>query len=170
MQSFEGVATDKFYAVLVGGPVKASKVLNLDLMARQQMDKFIFDDIGNVMGNHWWPFKRFQTKTAAYTVVAADNLTLFDNVGATAAVTFTLPVLANGYFFGFRVQADFNVTVASNEGDNMVAFNDASADSVAFSTGGSLIGGMVWVYTNPGATKWIVEDHSAGANTITVAT
>jgi hypothetical protein len=169
-QDFSGNDADRFYAVLVGGPVRATKVLNLDLMARQQMDKFIFDDIGNVMGNHWWPFKRFQTKTAAYTVVASDNHTLFDNVGATAAVTFTLPVLANGYFFGFRVQADQNVTVASNEGDNMIAFNDVSADSVAFSTGGSLIGGMVWVYTNPGATKWIVEDHSAGANTITVAT
>ena len=170
MQDFSGTNVDRFYAVLVGGPVQGSKILNLDLMARQQMDKFIFDDIFSIPGNHWFPFKRFQTKTAAYTVVANDNYTLFDNVGAGAAVTFTLPALANGYFFGFRVQADFNVTIASNEGDNMVAFNDVSADSVAFSTGGSLIGGQVWVYTNPGATKWIVEDHSAGANTITVAT
>lgn len=170
MQDFEGNNADRFYAVLVGGPVQGSKILNLDLMARQQMDKFIFDDIFAIPGNHWFPFKRFQTKTAAYTVVANDNYTLFDNVGATAAVTFTLPALANGYLFGFRAQADQTITVASNEGDNMIAFNDASADSVAFSTSGEKIGGVFRVYTNPGATKWIVENVSAGANTVTVAT
>ena len=170
MLDFSNVATDRFYAVLVGGPVQATKVLGLDLQARQQMDKFIFDDIFNIPGNHWYPWKRFQTKTSAYTVVANDNFTMFDNVGAGGAVTFTLPVLANGYMFGFRVEANQNVTVASNEGDNMIAINDASADSVSFSTGGQLIGGMVYVYTNPGATKWIVENHSAGTNAITVAT
>jgi hypothetical protein len=170
MQDFSGNAVDRFYAVLVGGPVQASKLIGLDNMARQQMDKFIFDDIGNICGHHWFPWKRFQTKTANYTVVAADNYTLFDNVGAGAAITFTLPALAAGYYFGFRVEAGQNVTVASNEGDNLIAFNDASADSVAFSTGAQLIGGMVVVYTNPGATKWIVENRSAGTNTITVAT
>lgn len=170
MQDFSGTATDRFYAVLVGGPVQGSKILNLDLMARQQMDKFIFDDIFAIPGNHWFPWKRFQTKTADYTVVANDNYTLFDNVGASGAVIFTLPALANGYYFGFRVQADQTITVASNEGDNMIAFNDASADSVAFSTSGQKMGGMVAVYTNPALNKWIVENRSAGTNTITVAT
>lgn len=170
MQDFSGSSVDRFYAVLVGGPVQGAKILNLDLMARQQMDKFIFDDIFAIPGNHWFPFKRFQTKTADYTVVANDNYTLFDNIGAGGAVNFTLPTLANGYYFGFRVQADQNVTVTSNEGDNMVVFNDASADSVAFSTASQKIGGMVVVYTNPGASKWIVENRSAGTNTITVAT
>lgn len=169
MQDFSGNSVDRFYAVLVGGPVQGSKVLNLDRMARQQMDKFIFDDTFQMVGNHWFPFKRFQTKTSAYTLVANDNFTLFDNVGATGAVTFTLPSIANGYLFGFRVQADQNITVASNEGNNMIAFNDVSASSVAFSTGSQLIGGMVWVYSNPAANKWIVENHSAGTNTITVA-
>lgn len=161
--------TDRFYAVLVGGPVQAAKLLNLDLMARSQMRKFMFDDIGNLQGHEWFPWKRFQSKTAAYSVVAADNYTLFDNVGASGAVTFTLPTLANGYFFGFRAQADQTITVASSEGSNMVALNNASASSVAFSTGSGKIGGVFWVYTNPGATKWIVENHSAGANTVTVA-
>ena len=169
MQDFSGTAVDRFYAVLVGGPVLATKVLNLDLMARQQMDKFIFDDVFQISGNHWFPWKRLQSKTAAYTVVANDNFTLFDNVGATGAVPLTLPALANGYMFGFRVQADQTLTVASSEGTNMVAFNNASASSVAFSTASQKIGGMIWAYTNPGATKWIVENHSAGANTVTVA-
>jgi len=169
MQDFQGNNVDRFYAVLVGGPVQGSKIIGLDLMARQQMDKFIFDDIFSIPGNHWFPWKRFQSKTANYTVVANDNYTLFDNVGAGAAVTFTLPVLANGYFFGFRVVANQNITVSSNEGSNMIALNNASASSVAFSTGAQLIGGMVAVYTNPGATKWIVENRSAGTNTVTVA-
>lgn len=168
-QSFEGVATDRFYAVLVGGPVQAAKLLNLDLMARQQMDNFIFDDIFAMPGNHWFPWKRFQSKTAAYSVVANDNFSLFDNVGATGAITFTLPALANGYLFGFRVQADQTITIASAEGTNMIALNNVSASSVAFSTGSQKIGGMVYVYTNPAGTKWIVENASAGTNTITVA-
>ncbi len=169
MQDFNGVATDRFYAILVGGPIQGSKILGLDLMARQQMTKFIFDDTFNICGNHWYPWKRFQSKIANYTLVANDNYSVFDNVGATGAITLTLPALANGYYFGFRVQADQTVTIASNEGTNMVAYNNASASSVAFSTGGQKIGGMVYVYTNPGATKWIVENGSAGANTVTVA-
>ena len=169
VQDFDGNNQDKFYAVLVGGPVQASKILNLDAMARQQMDKFMFDDIGLLMGNHWFPWKRFQTKTGNYTVVTADNLSLFDNVGASGAITFTLPALANGLMFGFRVQTDQSVTVSSAEGDNIVAFNDASASSVAFSTSSEKIGGMVVVFSNPGATKWIAQNMSAGLNTVTVA-
>lgn len=167
--SFEGVATDRFYAVLVGGPVQASKILNLDLMARQQMDKFIFDDIFVMGGNHWFHWKRFQTKTASYSVLAVDNYSLFDNVGATGAITFTLPAIANGYLFGFRVQADQTITVSSAEGANIVAFNNAVASSVAFSTGSQKIGGMVYFYSNPAGTKWLVMNGSAGTNTITVA-
>lgn len=169
MLDFSNTAVDRFYAVLVGGPVQASKILGLDNQARQQMDKFIFDDIFNIPGNHWFPWKRFQSKTAAYSVIANDNMSLFDNVGAVGAVTFTLPAIANGYLFGFRVQADQTITVSSNEGTNMIAFNNVSASSVAFSTGGQKIGGMVYVYSNPGATKWVVENASAGTNTITVA-
>lgn len=170
VQDFEGTDVDRFYAVLVGGPVRASKILNLDLMARQQMRQFIFDDIGNLPGHSWFPFKRFQTKTADYTVVAADNYTLFQNTGASAAVNYTLPAIANGYLFGFVGVADQNTTVTSNEGDNIVAFNDASADSVAFSTSGEKMGGLFVVFSNPAATKWHVMNLSAGANTVTVAT
>ncbi len=169
---FSNNATDRFYAVLVGGPVQASKVLGLDLMARQQMDNFIFDDslgFGSILGNHWWPWRRFQTKTTSYSVVASDNFTLFDNLGAAGAVTFTLPSIANGYFFGFRVQTDQNVIVSSAEGSNIIALNNASASSVAFQTGSGRIGGMFYIYSNPAANKWIVENASAGSNTITVA-
>lgn len=169
---FANAAVDRFYSVLVGGPVQASKILGLDLMARQQLDKFMFDDsqgFGSMLGSHWYPWKRFQTKTAAYTLVAADNFSLFDNTGAGGSVTFTLPALANGYLFGFRVQTDQTLVVSSNAGGDIIALNNASASSVAFQTGSGKIGGMFYVYSNPAANKWIVENASAGSNTITVA-
>ncbi len=169
---FANLATDRFYAVLVGGPVQAVKVLGLDLMARQQMDNFIFDDsvgFGSIPGNHWFPWKRFQTKTANYTLTSADNFSLFDNLGAGASVTFTLPPIANGYLFGFRAQTAQNLVVASGEGGNIIALNNATANSVAFQTGSQIIGGMFYVYSNPAANKWIIENASAGSNTITVA-
>lgn len=161
MLDFSNVATDRFYAVLVGGPVQATKILGLDLQARQQMDKFIFDDIGNIQGNHWYPHKRFLTKTAAYTIVAADNFTMFDNTGASGTVVLTLPAIANGYMFGLRAQAAQILRFTSNEGSNVIGtgLTDSSVSVVA-------IGGVIWIYSNPAATKWIVEQH--GTQTITV--
>lgn len=162
MQSFEGVATDKFYAVLVGGPVQGSKILNLDLMARSQMDKFIFDDIFQIPGNHWFPFKRFQNKIANYTIVAADNFTMFDNAGASGTVVLTLPAIANGYFFGLRAEAAQVLRFTSSEGSNMIG-TTATQTSASVTA----IGGVIYVYTNPAGTKWIVEQH--GTQTITSA-
>lgn len=163
MQDFAGNNVDKFYAVLVGGPVMASKVLNLDRQARQQMDKFIFDDIFQMQGNHWFPWKRFQTKTADYSIVSNDNFTMFDNVGAGGAVVLTLPAIANGYLFGLYCQAAQVLRFTSNEGTNIVATGNASATSVSVTA----IGGVIWIYSNPAGTKWIVEQH--GTQTITVA-
>ena len=169
MLDFSNVATDRFYAVLVGGPVQASKILNLDLMARQQMDKFIFDDIFQMMGGHWFPFKRWQSKTASYSIVANDNYTNFDNLGSSGTVVFTLPAVANGYYFGFSGMANNTITVTSNEGGNIVALNNLIANSVTFSTSGQIIGSHFRVYSNPAGTKWLVENVSAGICAVTVA-
>ncbi len=159
MLDFSNNAVDRFYAVLVGGPVQASKILGLDYNARQQMDKFIFDDIFGMMGAHWFPWKRFQTKTAAYTALVTDNYTLFDNTGATGSVTITLPPIQNGLFFGFRGAATQTFQAASNEGSNVVGTTLTQTNvSVA------AIGGLFVVYTNPAGTKWIVE--SRGNQTV----
>ena len=162
MQDFTGTAVDRFYAVLVGGPVQGSKLLNLDLHARQQMDKFIFDDIFAIPGNHWFPWKRFQTKTANYTIVANDNYTMFDNTGAGGTVVLTLPALANGYFFGLRCSAAQILRFTSAAGSDIIGtgLTDTSVSVTA-------IGGVIYVYSNPAGTKWIVEQH--GTQTITVA-
>ena len=162
MLDFSNVATDRFYAVLVGGPVKASKLINFDGMARQQMDKFIFDDIGQMMGGHWFPFKRFVTKTAAYTITAADNYTLFDNTGAAGTVVLTLPAIANGYFFGLQCSAAQVFRFTSNEGSNVIG-TSLTNSSVSVTA----IGGCIYIYSNPAGTKWIVEQH--GTQSITVA-
>ncbi len=163
-----GSNTAKFYGIMVSGGVQAAKLIGLDLQARASMSTmFLFDD--NFAGNHTFPWQRFQTKTANYTVVASDNLSMFNTLGAGAEVDFTLPAIANGYFFGFANQAAQIMKVSSAEGSNMIALNNLTATSVAFSTGGQEIGGIVWVYSNPAGTKWIVENHSAGVAAITVA-
>lgn len=162
MQTLEGVDQDKFFAVLVGGPIQASKLINLDLMARQQMNQFIFDDIFAIPGNHWFPFKRMQTKIANYSIVANDNFTMFDNVGASGTVVLTLPAIANGYLFGLRAEAAQILRFTSNEGGNVIG---TSATNTSVSV--AAIGGVIWIYSNPAGTKWIVEQH--GTQTITAA-
>ena len=159
---FENNNVDRFYAVLVGGPVQATKVLNLDLMARQQMSKFMFDDIGNLQGNNHFPFKKFANKTANYSIVAADNFTMFDNAGASGTVVLTLPAIANGYCFGLRAEAAQVLRFTSNEGSNVIG-TSATQNSVSVTA----IGGVIVVYSNPAGTKWIVEQH--GTQTITAA-
>lgn len=156
-------ATARFYGILVGGPVQAAKLLNLDLMARAQMtDHFFFDDANNFPGNHWYPYRRFQTKAVNYSVVATDNFTMFDNIGAVGEVDLTLPAIANGYFFALRAQVAQVFKFISNEGGNIVgtAATNTSASVAA-------IGGVIYIYSNSAGTKWIVEQH--GTQTITFA-
>ncbi len=162
MLDFLNNPVDRFYAVLVGGPVQATKVLGLDGMARSQMRKFIFDDIFNIQGNDYFPFKRFQNKTANYTIVASDNFSMFDNTGAVGEVDLTLPPIGNGYLFGLRAQAAQTLKFISNEGGNVIG-TTATQSSVSVTA----IGGVIYIYTNPAGTKWIVEQH--GTQTITAA-
>lgn len=163
-----GTTQTKVGPMLVGGGLKAANLIGLDLQARADLTpQFIFDD--NLIGNYRFPYPNFVTKTASYQVLASDNFTQFDNLGAVGAVTFTLPAIANGYSFVFRARAAQNLIVASTETANMEALNNLVANSVAFQSGGAIIGGVFRVYSNPAATKWLVETLSAGAATVTVA-
>lgn len=107
-------------------------------------------------------------KTASYTVLAKDNGTLFTTTGASGTVTFTLPAIAPGLAFGFLNVVDQTMGVASAEGDNIVAINDASADSLTFSTSSQKIGAYLKVFSNSAGTKWHYEAYTSA--TITVAT
>lgn len=163
-----GAVENKSGVVMVGGMLLAAQLVGLDANARIQLsERFLFDD--DYPGKGWLgPHKREVEKSANYTVVAADNMNEFVAAGGTG-VNFTLPAIATGYRFFFRNQVDQNMTVTSAEGTNIVALHNASASSVAFSTTSEKIGGAFLVRSNEQGTKWIVENRSAGANTITVA-
>jgi hypothetical protein len=159
-----GSNVQRFYGILVGGPVQAAKILGLDLHARQCMDKFIFDDQNNFPGNHWYPWKRFQTKTANYSIVAADNFSHFDNTGAMGEVDFTLPPIANGYYFAFSCMVAQVIKAISFEGGNLVG-STVTQTSVS----ATAIGGAFAIFSNPAGTKWLVEDISSSNQTLTFA-
>jgi hypothetical protein len=86
-------------------------------------------------------------KTAAYTCKKQDTGTVFTTVGATAAITFTLPPISDGPFhFIFICGEDYGMTVAAHTADTMLTMNDKAADSIAFNTTAERIGGMVEVW------------------------
>lgn len=149
-----GNTVDRVGQIVVAGHARASQVLLLDQQARAQLfGRMTFDDdlVGNQCG-----WKQVLAKTANYTVVAADNNTIFTNQGASGAVTFTLPTIAKGLRYRFFAEANQNLIVASAAGDTLVVFNDAAADSIAFQTANEIIGGAIEVYANADATKWLV--------------
>lgn len=107
-------------------------------------------------------YQPIAAKTAAYTLVPGDVGKLFTNRGASGAVTFTLPKTGDvsaGWWAEFFVVADQTITVASNEGDNMILFNDAAADSLAFSTASEKVGGGLKVVFD--GTSWLGFVHLA---------
>lgn len=164
VQDFDGNNQNKLYSLLVGGPVKAGKIIGLDLQARQCMDKFMFDDIGNLQGNHWFPWKRFQNKTANYTLVASDNFSLFDNTGAGGEVDLTLPPIANGYYFALKCAVAQTFKFISNEGGNIIG-DTATRSSVSVAA----IGAGLEIYSEHSGTKWIVQNISTGSQTVSYA-
>ena len=176
-----GVAENKdagAQGVVIYGPVKAAALLakgtafgsaaSRVLARKQTAGRFIFDD--DVVGVLSGRVQREVAKTADYTIVAADNGTLFTNTAAAGAVEFTLPAILPGLSFKFKGVVDQNMTVTSAEGDNVVALNDASADSIAFSTSSQKIGSGAVVYSNAAGTKWLVDLANAGVAAATVAT
>lgn len=101
--------------------------------------------------------RKVSAKTASYTVLESESGTLFTTSGASGAVTFTLPALANvaaGTWFEFFNVADQDMIVASGDADKMVVFNDAAADSIAFSTAAEQIGSGVRVVSD--GALWLV--------------
>jgi len=152
----------RFYGVLVGGPVQAAKLFGLDLMARADMsDHFWFDDALNLPGNHWFPYRRFQNKTANYSIVPSDNFTVFDNTGASGEVDLTLPAIANGYYFALKCMTATVFKFISNEGGNVIG-DTLTRSNVSVTA----VGGGLKVYTNAAGTKWYVENASSGSQTV----
>ncbi len=138
--------------IVICGPVRASALVNLDNMARKQLEAggIVFDDTrGSGFGV---PYIRELAKAANYTVVAADNGTQFN--ATTGAVVFTLPTLAAGLHFTFYNEVDADMTITSAAGNDIIADGDVAASSVAFSTTGHKIGSCAKLVANEAGTKW----------------
>jgi hypothetical protein len=60
------------------------------------------------------------SKTASYSVLSSDNNTDFDNAGASAAITFTLPAWSAGLSYCFATEAAETVTIQAANGNFIV--------------------------------------------------
>lgn len=101
--------------------------------------------------------KRSVSKTANYSVrPGPDEGVVFDNAGASGAVTFTLPPIADvwdGWEIEVSVVADQTVTITAPSG-KLIAFNNAAATSLAFSTAAEKIGGYVRIRYDGNSSKY----------------
>jgi len=182
MVDYLGIAQNRFTGVIVQAPLKAAALLiegtslvgHVDeYLARRQLHHMgcrLDDDSQGFLAG---VTPRRSVKITNYVVLPTDNGTMF--VQTTADATFTLPAIKAGLTFEFLQTADFEMVVASAEGDNMIVGNDASADSITFTAAGAQIGARVKVtgeYIN-GVLKWIVElpytPFNTGLNTLTFA-
>lgn len=180
---YQGGTADRLTTIMVGGTVDPSKLLipgqtalgisgnaNEFLIKNQLVGGGRFLLYKEFVPNDQGAWRNVVAKTADYTVTTADSGVLFTNRGATGAVNFTLPATAyRGFRVGFYVAADQDVTVTAGTADTMVAFNDAAADSVSFSTASEKVGGMFEVIGD--GTGWLVLPRlGADSQTVTVAT
>ena len=108
---------------------------------------------------------KITAKTGNYTVTAAETGTIFIANGS-GALSFTLPTAADGLFYLFVNKADQNMTITYGTTDKIITFNDAAADSVAYSTSSEKIGACALAFSD--GTNWYVINLST--NTATVST
>lgn len=121
--------------------------------------------------------RRVVPKSASYTIVYPMDApgTTFTNKGAVGAIVFTLPAATRallGVWYRFRTVVDQSVTVQPPVNDTLLALNDLAADSIALSTGGQKLAGMIeveCVETVDGTFQWAASGLSVG-HTFTVAT
>ncbi len=181
MQDFNANNADRAWRVLLRGPVRVNELLiqgtafttHVDeFLARRMMWSagFVFDDdpMGWKAGN-----ERFANKTADYTVVEADNGTIFVSSGADTE--YTLPTIHPGLKYQFVMAADQELKVSSAAGDDIIIGNDLSADSVTYTTASEQIGARLTFECIYFATtlKWLVRIDKVPFSTddyLTVAT
>lgn len=168
-----GANVSKTGLIAVAGNFKSagSQLIGLDRAARSALKRqgFNFDDAPTVpvCGQSLAGPKYI---TIATTLTSADCGRLIISGGA-GSLTHTLPAIANGLAIEIENVVDQAITVASAEGTNIVAVNNAGASSVAASTASMKIGARFRfdaVYVN-GTLKWLFSNQSAGAVTVTVA-
>ena len=168
-QDFNATNADRVYAVMVArAPLKARKLLiqgaalvgHVDeYLARRQLHYagFVLDD--DPFGYLTGLVPRFASVTGVTdTLTAAENGSFIAYSNA-ASVTVTLPAIKPGLEYTLIRTGDEEFIVASGEGDNVIAGNDLSADSVTFTTAGEHLGCTIRVrsiYVGT-ALKWLMD-------------
>lgn len=157
--------------IMVAGPVKASSVRSLTsaIRASLRLAGFMFDDEYASYSPSRLPqqsrFNGVERKAANYTVATGDSGKLFV---ATAAMTFTLPSIAEGLTFEFLNATDATMVISG--AGSILADGNASATTLTFSTASHKIGSRVRVtaiYIGAASQKWAVEN--LGGTEMTVA-
>lgn len=169
----DGNDQNQTFGVIVAAPVKANKLIGLDDKARIQLIQrgFLFDDGNHQPGLAGGVFADETITDAAKTLVAADNgKRIIVNGGADCAIT--LPAVATSYGFNVEVvnHVDFELSIVSAEGDNIISIHDAAADSVTATTATEHIGAHFHIQhvVVAGVEKWLVTEKRGV--TLTVAT
>jgi len=109
-------------------------------------------------------YNKIVAKTTTYQVLPSDIGTLFTNRGGTASFIFTLPTVADltaGWWCEFYgISATGFVVASAGSSDNIVALNDAGADTVTMTTTSRIIGANIRVVWD--GTSWLTFE-GAGA-------
>jgi len=168
MQEY-GTAVDKpMVPVLTQGVYKRSRLVGLDAQAGAQLaQRGLFpDDAPSGYAAFAHPM-RVSQKAADYTIVAADNGTLFISTDA-GDIEFTLPAIAVGLSFEFLQTIDDELLITSPDGNNIVLKNDPLASGIKYTADGDQIGARCRVLAVYHSTtlKWIVEHLSDNAVTV----
>jgi hypothetical protein len=104
---------------------------------------------------------RVVAKAVGYILLVRDSGTVFTTRGATGAVVFTLPAIADskGCHYWFVAIPDEVMSVTSAEGNNLVSSGDVAGSSVAYGTVDEIVGGVFYVVND--GTNWLVFPYLA---------
>jgi hypothetical protein len=128
----------------------------------------LFNDC--MTGGRVRPLFKVVVKTASYTMTKDDFGTVMTTRGAGVPVTFTLPTAAStnkGEWALFINVADQNMFVAGDDED-LVVFNDLTADSIGFATSSEKIAGALLAISD--GTSWLVLPLAAETQTLSIGT
>ena len=99
-------------------------------------------------------FGAVTSKTASYTVLAADSYKDFDNNGAAGSVTFTLPASTVGLAYGFAVMEAQNLVIDAPGG--VTIYLGALATTAGGTITSSTVGSYLFIKCRS-ATEWLAQ-------------
>ena len=96
-------------------------------------DNHIIDDLSFMLTT--------EAKLVDYTITSADSGKFFSNLGATADIEFTLPAVSglDGFVCWVYNAVDVECLVTAPD-ETLIAFNDATADGISFTTASNQAG------------------------------